>query len=172
MVYRLRIYVWGAYQIGEACFLFVDLSSALALFCHLIMEFSRMCRLSSIPIEQEDHFMQDLVKIAKWVVNILHRHLLRVGVTVLLTRKSPVEPPWFLLALDFYTWCVRFLVNHFDLIEEVTSKLESVLWMKLVDEIVGLRRKIGFMILMHLGLLVWLLVKFSQRLSDLAKLRY
>jgi len=29
------------------------------------MEFSRMRRLSSIPIEQEDHFMQDLVKIAK-----------------------------------------------------------------------------------------------------------
>ena len=65
MVYRLRIYVWGAYQIGEACFLFVDISCALALFCHLIMEFSRMRRLSSIPIEQEDHFMQDLVKIAK-----------------------------------------------------------------------------------------------------------
>jgi hypothetical protein len=56
--------------------------------------------------------------------------------------------------------------------EEVTSKLESVLWVKQVDEIVVLRRKIGSMILMHLGLLVWLLVKFSQRLFDLAKLRY
>ena len=172
MVYRIRIYVWGAYQIGEACFLFVDISCALALLCHLSMEFSRIRRLSSIPIEQEDHFIQDLVKIAKWVVNILYRHLLRIGVTVLLTRKSPVEPPWFLLSLDFYTWCVRFLVNRFDLMEEVTSKLESMLWMNQVDEIVGLRRKIGSMILMHLGLLVWLLVKFSQRLSDLAKLRY
>jgi cell division protein FtsX len=56
--------------------------------------------------------------------------------------------------------------------EEVTSKLELMLWMNQVDEIVGLGRKIGSMILMHLGLLVWLLVKFSQRLSDLAKLRY
>jgi hypothetical protein len=172
MVYRLRIYVWGAYQIGEACFLFVDISCALALLCHLSMEFSRIRRLSSIPIEQEDHFIQDLVKIAKWVVNILYRHLLRIGVTVLLTRKSRVEPPWFLLSLDFYTWCVRFLVNRFDLMEEVTSKLELMLWMNQVDEIVGLGRKIGSMILMHLGLLVWLLVKFSQRLSDLAKLRY
>jgi hypothetical protein len=148
MVYRIRIYVWGAYQIGEACFLFIDISYALALFCHLIIEFSHMRRLSSIPIEQEDHFMQDLVKIAKWVVNILHRHLLRrVGVTVLLTRKSPVEPPWFLLSLDFYTWRVRFLVNRFDLMEDMTSKLESVLWMKQVDGIVELRRKVGSMIL-------------------------
>jgi hypothetical protein len=116
--------------------------------------------------------MQDLVKIAKWVVNIPHRHLLRVGVTVLLTRKSPVEPPWFLLSLDFYTWCVRFLVNRFDIMEDVTSKLESVLWMKQVDGIVELRRKVGSMILMHLGLLVWLLVRFSLRLSNLAKLRH
>jgi cell division protein FtsX len=60
-------------------------------------------------------------------------------------------------------------VNRFDLLEDVAAILESMLWVKRADEMVGLKKKIALMILMHLALLVWLLVKFGQRLSKLAR---
>ena len=100
-----------------------------------------------MPIEEEVHLIRDLLKIGNWIVNILHRHFLRVGVAVLLTRKSLVELPWLLLSLDFYAWCVRFLVNRFDLLEDVAAILESMLWVKRADEMVGLKKKIALMIL-------------------------
>jgi hypothetical protein len=113
MPYQLHTYVWATYQIGEISCLFADICCVLALLCHPNMEFSRMHWSISMPIEEEVHLIRDLLKIGNWIVNILHRHFLRVGVAVLLTRKSLVELPWLLLSLDFYAWCVRVGVYWF-----------------------------------------------------------